>query len=177
MLISPSDQNSTLPSLALMDNAEVKMGCTMMRKPGGDEQRTNVATRAEVSLNTGCYMARHYRRTSRVMVPGDLTFDNVITFLNHCKSEADNKEPSERLKLVKVEKMLDFSEEWPEKLALFKGQGGRPLAYVLRDTIVPPESSKDPPFGEEESSCGLMRDEIQARSPHGTHTYRVDNAA
>jgi hypothetical protein len=45
------------------------------------------------------------------MVPGDLTFDNVVTFSNHRKSEIDYKDPSEMLKLVKVEKMLDFIEE------------------------------------------------------------------
>jgi hypothetical protein len=46
------------------------------------------------------------------MVPGDLTFNNVFTFPNH-PSQIDYKEPSEKLKLVKVEKMLDFIEEWP----------------------------------------------------------------
>jgi hypothetical protein len=122
-------------------------------------------------------MARHYRRTSRLMVPGDLTFDNVVTFLNHRKSEVDYKEPSEKLKLVKVEKMLDFIEEWPEQLALFNGQGGRLLAYVIRDVVVPADLADDPPFGEEESAYGSMRDEIQARISHGTHAYRVDNAA
>jgi hypothetical protein len=122
-------------------------------------------------------MAGHYRRTSQLMVPGVLTFDNVVTFSNHSKSEVDYKEPSEKLKLVKVEKLLDFIEEWPEQLALFNGQGGRPLAYVIRDVIVPPDSADDPPFGEEESAYGSMRDEIQARSHHGTHAYRVDNAA
>jgi hypothetical protein len=114
MLTSPNDQYITLPSLALRDDAEVKTLCATMRKPGGGEQGTNVATRAEVSLKSVCYMARHYRRTSRVMVPGDLIFDNVVTFSNNRKSEVDYKEPSEKLKLVKVEKMLDFIEEWPE---------------------------------------------------------------
>jgi hypothetical protein len=42
------------------------------------------------------------------MVPGDLTSDNVVTFSNHRKSEVDYKEPSEKLTLVKVQKMLDF---------------------------------------------------------------------
>jgi hypothetical protein len=177
MLTSANNHNFTLPSLALMDDAEVKTPCATMRKPGGGKQGTNVATRAEVSLKTVCYMACHYRCTSRVMVPGDLTFDNVVTFSNHRKSKVDYKEPSEKLKLVKVEKMPDFVEEWPEQLALFNGQGVRPLAYVIRDVIVPPELDDDPPFREEESAYGSMRDKILARSPHGTHAYRVDNAA
>jgi hypothetical protein len=67
--------------------------------------------------------------------------------------------------------MLDFIEEWPEQLSLFNGQGGIPLAYVIRDVIGHPDSADDPPFGEEESAYGSMRDETQARSPHGTHDY------
>jgi hypothetical protein len=37
MLTSPNNQNITLPSLALMDDAEVKTLCATMRKPGGGE--------------------------------------------------------------------------------------------------------------------------------------------
>jgi hypothetical protein len=73
--------------------------------------------------------------------------------------------------------MLEFIEEWPEQPALFNGQGGRTLAYDSRDIIVPPESAEDPLFGEEESAYWSILDEIQERSPHGTHAYRVDNAA
>jgi hypothetical protein len=94
MLTSPNDQNITLPSLALIDDAEVKTLCATMGKPGGGEQGADVATRAEVLLKTVCYMARHYRLTSRVMAPGDLTFDYVVTFSNHRKSKVDYKEPS-----------------------------------------------------------------------------------
>jgi hypothetical protein len=64
-----------------------------------------------------------------------------------------------------------------EQLALFNGQGGRPLAYVIGDVIVPPESAEDPPLRDEDSAYASIRDEIQARSPHGTHSYRVDNEA
>jgi hypothetical protein len=73
--------------------------------------------------------------------------------------------------------MLDFIEEWPEQLALLNGQGNKPLAYVIRDIIFPPESAEDILFGEVESVYGSMLDVIQARSPHGKHAYRVDNAA
>jgi hypothetical protein len=54
MITSPKNQNITLPSLALMDDAEVKTLCATMRKPGVGEQGTNVSTRAEVSLKTVC---------------------------------------------------------------------------------------------------------------------------
>jgi hypothetical protein len=125
-----------------------------MRNPGGGKQGTNVAIRAEVSLKTVCYIARLYRRTSRVLTPCDISFDNVVTFANHCKLEDDYKEPTEKLKLVKVDKMLDFIEEWPEQFALFNGQGRRPLAYAIREDIIPPDLATDPPFGDEASIYG-----------------------
>jgi hypothetical protein len=56
-------------------------------------------------------MARHYRCTSLIRVSGDLTSDNLVTFSKHRKSKVDYKEPYEELKLVKMEKMLDFIEE------------------------------------------------------------------
>jgi hypothetical protein len=65
--------------------------------------------------------------------------------------------------------MLDFIEEWPNKLDLFDGQGGKPLEYVIQDNIIPPKPATDAPFGEEESAYGRFRDEIQVREPHGTH--------
>jgi hypothetical protein len=52
VLTAPNNNNITQPSLALMDYSEVKTFCATMRKPGGGEQGTNVATRAEVLLNT-----------------------------------------------------------------------------------------------------------------------------
>jgi hypothetical protein len=91
---------------------------------------------------------------------------------NHHKSKIDYKEALERLKLVQVEKNLDFIEEWPEELALFDGQGGRPLAYV---GIIPPKLATDPLFGKEESAYGSMQDEIQ--KPHATNLYCLDNTA
>jgi hypothetical protein len=80
MLALPDNQNITLLSLALMNYAEVKPLCEMMRKPGGGKQGT----------------------------------ESLIKWLllqNHCKSKVNYKEPSEKLKLVKVDKMVDFREE------------------------------------------------------------------
>lgn len=177
ILASPNDENITLLSLATMGDAEVKTLCATMRKPGGNVPGIHVATRAELSLKTACYMARHFKRTSRVMHPEDLTMDNVATYSNHRKAEEAYKEPTEKLKLMKPEKMLEFIDEWPEQLALFNGQFGRPLSYVIRDKVEPNNEYDDPPFGEEDSIYGSLRDEIEARAPHKTHEYRVDNAA
>jgi hypothetical protein len=61
-------------------------------------------------------------------------------------------------------------------LALFNGKGGRPLGFIIQDYIVPTNSARNPPFGDEDSAYRSMRDELQARAPHGTHAYCVDIA-
>jgi hypothetical protein len=118
------------------------MLCARQRKPSGSEHEFNVARRAQVLLKMVCYAAHNYQRTSCVMDAGESIYDNNGTFDNHQKEDVDYMEPMEKHKGVKVEMMLDFVEEWPEKLALFDGQCETPLLYVIQDEV------GDPPFGE-----------------------------
>jgi hypothetical protein len=144
-----------------MNNSEVKTLYAGCKNP--------VAVRAEVSLKMVYYMAHHYQRTSRFMVPGELRFDNVGIFTNHQKAEVDYKVPINKLKPVKVEKILDLIEEFLEQLALFDGIGGRPLLFKIWQEVVPPKPETDIPFGEAYSAFASLRDKIQARATHATH--------
>jgi hypothetical protein len=59
---------------------------------------------------------------------------------------------------------------------LFNGQNGRPLSYVIRDTVAVPNAATDPPFGDVGTSYASLRDEIAARADHAMPQYRIDNA-
>jgi hypothetical protein len=61
-------------------------------------------------------------------------------------------------------------------LALFNGQDGRPLTYIIRKDPIPPMEATDPAFGQAGARFGIIRDEIEARAPHDTPEYHVDNA-
>ena len=191
LLTDPNRENITLETLAFLDDKAVKTLCASLRKPGGtilreggedgEEVRipdpgTYISTRAELSMYVACYMARHFARTSRILTVADLTVENMNRFGNYRATEEAYKEPEERVKLAKVNKIMDFIDDWPESLALFNGQNGRPLSYVIRDEIVPPNANEDLMFGQVGSVYGNVRDEIEARAPHGTPEYLVDNA-
>jgi Asp-tRNA(Asn)/Glu-tRNA(Gln) amidotransferase C subunit len=176
-LCSPDGENVTLSSLAYMDENVIKILCQTMRKPGGGEVGTIVPARAEMALQVTCYMSRHYLRTSRTLLPEHLTMVNIGAFTRQRQAEEGYKEPTERLKLSKPDKIIDFIEEWPEHVAKYNGQNGCPLSYVIRKDIPVADENADPPFGSPGTKYGSIRDEIQARAPHGTQEYHIDNAA
>ena len=71
---------------------------------------------------------------------------------------------------------MDFLDDWPEHLALYDGQNGRPLAYVIREEKEVPAERTDPAFGEIGSPYSSLRDEILGRASLDGAQYQVDNA-
>ena len=176
-LCSVDGENVTLDALPYMDDKVVKTLCQTMRKPGGGEAGTVVSTRAEMALYVTCYMARHYQRTDRTMTAASITLAKVETFSKRRTNEEGYKEPAaDKMKLASPERILDFIDEWPEHLALYNGQNGGPLSYIIRKDVVPPNEATDIAFGMAGSRFGSPRDEVEERAPHGTPEYQVDNA-
>jgi hypothetical protein len=121
-------------------------------------------------------MARHYKRTSRTMTEAGITLAEVESFSKRRTNEEGYKEPTEKMKLSNPEKIMDFIEEWPEHLALYSGQNGGLLSYVIRSEVEPPDEVEDTIFAKAGSCYGSPRDEVEERAPHGTQEYQVDNA-
>jgi hypothetical protein len=191
ILTLATKENLTIDTLQYLEDKGIKVLCASLRKPGGTiagvavagaaiQQIPNpgvyVSTRAEINLTTVCYIARHYARASRTLTAGDLTLAAIATFAQYKEAEDAYKEPMEAMKLKGPEKIVDFIDDWPEYLHLYNGQNGRPLSYVLRETVDVPLEADDPRFGEFASVYGSLRDEIAARANHITPQYQVDNA-
>jgi hypothetical protein len=192
ILAAADKENLTVESLQYMDDKTVETLCASLRKPGGmvdgpappggapipqiRDPGVFVSTRAEMNLKTSCYMARHYARTSRVLEAAAITEVTIFEYKQYKESEKVYKEPAEQMKLKGPDKILDFIDEWPEHIALYNGQDGRPLSYILRENEVVPPAVTDPAFGTINTIYGQPRDEIAARAAHGTPQFQVDNA-
>jgi hypothetical protein len=131
---------------------------------------------AKMNLSAACYMARHYRRTGRRLTAGDLTMEMVQRYAQFRTAEENYKEATTALKFIKPDKIFDFIDDWPEHLALYDGQGARPLDYVIHDIIAIPPHGLDPPSGEANSPYESLQDEIMVRAEHGTSEYHVHNS-
>ena len=176
-LCSIDGENVTLDALPYLDDKVVKTLCQTMRKPGGGEEGTVVSTRAEMALYVTCYMARHYQRTDRTMTAASIAMAKIETFSKRRTNEEGYKEPAvDKMKLTSPDRILDFIDEWPEHLALYNGQNGGPLSYIIRKEVVAPNEATDIAFGMAGSRYGSPRDEVEERAPHGTPEYQVDNA-
>jgi hypothetical protein len=73
-------------------------------------------------------MARHYARMSQVLEAAAITEVTIFEYKQYKESEKVYKEPAEQMKLKGPDKILDFIDEWPEHIALYNGQDGRPLS-------------------------------------------------
>jgi hypothetical protein len=192
MLADVNKENLDIASLQFFDEKGVKILCATLRKPGGlvagiappgggpvpmyPNPGVYVSAKAEMNLAAACFMARHYKRTNRTLSTEELTVDKVQQFAEWKEAEDDYKEPDVALKLTKPEKIIDFIDEWPEHLALYNGQNARPLSYVIRDEVTPPDDEEDPVFGEPETVYASLRDEVAARADHNAAQFRIDNA-
>jgi hypothetical protein len=192
ILTDATKENLEVDTLQYLDDKGIKILCASLRKPGGTtagvapagggavplipNPGVYVSTRAEINIAAACYMARHYARTSRTLEAPALTLAAIHTFAQYKEAEDAYKEPTEAMKLKGPEKIIDFIDDWPEHIALYNGQNGRPLSYVLRPEEDVPAEADDPAFGTFASSYGSLRDEIAARADHTTPQYQVDNA-
>jgi hypothetical protein len=79
-----------------------------------------VLTRAELSLYASCFMAKHYQCTRRTLAAAGLTVDNVQHYNQYKEADVMYKKAEELITLTKIDKIIDFINEWPEKLAMFK---------------------------------------------------------
>jgi hypothetical protein len=91
-------------------------------------------------------------------------------------TEKEHKDPAELMELAKPEKVQDFIDEFPEHLFGYNGQDGRPLCYVIRDTVDVPDGDGGPMFGETDCNYSRLRDKITARAAHGDAQFQIDNA-
>jgi hypothetical protein len=191
ILSDPNKENIDLESLQCFDDNRVKSLCATLRKPGGTiagpvaadgsitaipNPGVYVASKAEMNLMSACFMARHYQRTQRILTTTDVVMPRIQRFTQFKEAEEAYKEPSDTLKLIKPEKIMDFIDDWPDHIALYNGQQGRPLSYVLRESATVKPEADEPSFGETNTTFVSLRDEITTRASHQGMEFSIDNA-
>ena len=84
--------------------------------------------------------------------------------------EEAHAQPVDVLELKNVKEMVRFCESLDSCLNQYIGETKVPLSYVIRPLEAPPISADDPSV-----DYDSVEDEMIARNPHGTVTYRADN--
>jgi hypothetical protein len=185
----------TIDNLPWMSDDDVETLCKSVRRPGGTvpglvppgappgtipPQIPNpgnyVSALAERNLKIACFIAFHFVRTQRILDPAFITMDKVNMYQTIQAAEKEYHEPTEVVKLLKVDRVLVFIVNFAQQLHLYNGQGNRPLSYIIRQDAIVPAAADDPTYGEPDSKYESIRDEVSARASHTGAHFSVDNA-
>ena len=114
---------------------------------------------AEINLAYADCMARFSTCISCTKLAEDLTENRVVQFATYQEAKIAYKYLDDKLKLMKIhqDKIFKFINNWPKNLALSTGENGRPLSYILRDSVAIVSVRNDPTFGELGTEYDSMR--------------------
>lgn len=184
-------QNLTdLDEFKILTDSEVESLCRVVRKPGGTipnpnpaggppipDPGTPVSLQACNNLKLMCFLLRFKERTSRPIVPADITVDSVRALIGYRQWEEKHEDPdTPELTFKDWPRTIEVIEEY---LRACLGTTKIPLAYIIREdpTVVPP--AQDP-----SADYLTLQDEMIARAPHTegnppvhTQAYKDDNVA
>ncbi len=130
-------------------------------------------------LKTACFIARHFQKTQRTFTSAWVTIARLDRWRAQKEVVSQREDPDmDTLELTssKMEDVLTWLEDFPEKLSRFTGLGDRPLSYVIRGDAAVPAEAGDPTFGEANSKYTDVRMELEARSERSGADYQSDNS-
>ncbi len=166
-----------------MTDEDVANVCKVTRRPGGlndnDDPHpgTGVSVKAEGNLKMMCYYWRHQKRISRPVVTNLATPATTSRLRTLKEAEKEHEDPSPpELTFTNWTRTIDVIEDY---LRNCLGKTKIPLAYIIRDQVVPTPHANDDADG-----YSSREDEMIARAPHmnadglaHTDQYKEDNIA
>ena len=178
----------SLDELAELDDDEVKSLCKVLRRPGGTinapgrgggnvpNPGTVVSLKAENNLILGCYFLRFKKRTSRQLNANDVTAASVRALKPLKDWESSHKDvQAPEIDAKDWPRTIEALEEW---LRGCLGVTKIPLAYVIRDNVVP--AAQDPPGGFSTKQAELIArapiQQVGVVPPTNDSTFDSDNA-
>ena len=168
---------------AILTDEEAQNLCKITRKPGGVDQAGNpnqgivVSMKSENNLKMVAYYFRYRQRTSRPLTINLCTPNTIQGYLALSRYEKDHKDP-EYPELRNMGNWTRTIEVLEDYLRNCLGTTKIPLAWIIRETVVPPPTADDPA-----TNYATHAEELIARAPHHngadppvyTQTYKDDN--
>ena len=134
---------------AMLTDDEAVSLCKTIRRPGGTmangnpNQGFSVSLKAENNLKLMCFYLRYKQRASRTLVITDITPDNIKKMVGLSRYEKDHTDPTQPEIVVRNNwtRTVDVVEDF---LRNCLGTTKVPLAWVIRDQVVPTPEANDP---------------------------------
>ena len=130
--------------------------CKILRR----DEAVPVSAMAEDNLKLGCFVARHYRRISRTLMPAALTRD-LINNYRDLKAEEDAYETPDNNVEIDNKDWAKTMDAMRDYFGIRLGRTKIPLAYIIRNEVDVPAEAGDP-----QNDYDTHQDEMIARAPH-----------
>ena len=167
----------------ILTDAEADNICKITRRPGGVDanddpnQGFTVSLKAQNNLKRMCYYFRYRERTMRPINIATVTPVVINQYIEHARVEEDHTDPKSPDLTIKGNwtRTIDVIDDYLRECL---GTTKIPLAYIVRENVIPPDHNDDP-----EGNYTNYTEELIARAPHyvpGTQNfceaYKTDNA-
>jgi hypothetical protein len=166
----------TIEEVRFLTDEEAEGLCRVVRKPGGTIPNPNagaagqpaeipnpgnaVSKRAENNLKLACFLLRHRTRISRPIDAAGVTLALVRAMRDLKQVEDDHEDPHPPDNLINEKDWPKTIDGLQEYLRSCLGVTKIPLAYVIRDTMIPPAAAVDVA-----TNYATPQDEMIARAP------------
>ena len=174
---------NTPEDCAILTDEEAQNLCKITRKPGGLDQHGDpnpgivVSMKAENNLKMASFYFRYRQRTTRPLTVNLCTTATLQNYVGHSRFEKDHSDPDapELRNMGNWTRTIDVIEDY---LRNCLGTTKVPLAWIIREQVVPLASADDP-----STNYPTYAEELIARAPHHnnadppvyTQAYKDDN--
>ena len=183
----------------LADDNGVKTLCANVRKPAGTIAQPGwiapnpnpnnvqapriprpgqtIPAMCEQRLALAAYAAKIYNSLGREVNATALSRRQLMSFKSHKDMVENHNEPESLPDISKTFTVMKFLDQLPTHLREMLGVANIPLAYIIRETLTPPNPLPalitDRPWSNGKTS---IMDELIAHFPHEGPAYEADNA-
>jgi hypothetical protein len=162
------------------DKATLTQVADNLRRPGGGGTPLVFGAKSQQRLLAATDLVKYYDTVGRQLTAGNLQWERIMrNFKEEYKALKDKKEadPPDVPKITKALPIIKWTESMLDYLHRIIGVRMIPLAYVVRELVIPPAAApaleQHQPYSTEH---GSIEAELIARAPHDHALYRDDNA-
>ena len=148
-----------------------------LRAPQVPRPGHTIPAMCEQRLALAAYAAKIYNSVGRTVNGNILSRRRLMSFKSHKEMVENHNEPESLPDISKTFTVMKYLDQLPTHLREMLGVANVPLAYIIRDTVAPPNLLPalvaDRPWSNGKSS---IMDELIAHFPHEGPAYEADNA-
>ena len=164
-------------SFTELEDDEVSELIKYIRRPGGDDQGTQIPAASIKRIQVACFAAKYYEMIGRPIEAQAMQWERIKNFRDYIAILSEYNDPDTISPPIKNSKIVEWTESLEEYLSTVRGVRKVPLSYLIREDVNPGNVQALPaarvmPYSPMYRS---FQEESIQRATHDHPTYATDN--